>query len=326
MTALVDTIFPPLEAPRVPYWRLVLRGVSQMCFQSNELTGLFFLAAVLAASPLSFAYLLVAAVMAPGGRMLMGERADELATGLPGLNPCLVALALPIFFATGWADPGMWAVLVASVAVTIFLVKLCLSVLPFPILALPFLIVLWSLFALEPHVDVLQPIVTLPAEPATFHPVKAVLMGLGQALFSPAVLSGLLFAAGVLLSNWRHGVLAICGAIIGTLVAYYYSDADAHSANLGLYGFNGVLAAVSVFVVCGGKLRLAILGALVATILTPVIAALGIQTLSAPFVFTTWLMLGLGWLESHWFDPSAPKSRNAKSQSTSKRSDHHASS
>ncbi len=54
MTALVDTICPPLEAARVPYWRLVLRGVSQMCFQSNELTGLFFLAAVLAASPLSF--------------------------------------------------------------------------------------------------------------------------------------------------------------------------------------------------------------------------------------------------------------------------------
>jgi urea transporter len=27
-----------------------------------------------------------------------------------------------------------------------------------------------------------------------------------------------------------------------------------------------------------------------------------LQTLSAPFVFTTWLMLGLGWIENHWFD------------------------
>jgi hypothetical protein len=58
---------------------------------------------------------------------------------------------------------------------------------------------------------------------------------------------------------------------------------------------------VSVFVFCGGKLRLAILGALPATILMR-IADFGVQTLSAPFVFTTWLMLGLGWVEDNWFD------------------------
>ncbi|MEG6507623.1 urea transporter [Methyloligella sp. 2.7D] len=306
MRALADTLFPPVETGSVPYWRLVLRGCSQLCFQSNELTGLFFLGAVLVASPIGFLYFLVAAVMAPAGRMLMGDRGAVLASGLPGLNPGLVALALPVFFQTDWTDAGMWAVLVISVASAIVLVSLCKAILPFPILALPFLIVLWALIALAPHLDVLQPVASLPPEPATFHPVAAVLTSLGQALFAPTVLSGILFAAGVTLSNWRHGVLAVCGAIIGTLVAYYYSDADAGSANLGLYGFNGVLAAVSVFVVCGGKLRLAILGALIATILTPVIAAFGVQTLSAPFVFTTWLMLGLGWLERRWFDAAEP--------------------
>jgi urea transporter len=42
-------------------------------------------------------------------------------------------------------------------------------------------------------------------------------------------------------------------------VAYYYRDVDPVSANLGLYGFNGVFTAVAVFAFCGGKLRLAIL-------------------------------------------------------------------
>ena len=74
---------------------------------------------------------------------------------------------------------------------------------------------------------------------------------------------------------------------------------------IGLYGFNGVLAAVSASVVCGGKLGLAILGAILATILTPAIAALGFQTLSAPFVFTTWLLVIVGWIEDRWFDPTA---------------------
>ncbi len=301
MNETIDTILRPAKTDRIPYWRIVLRGCSQLCFQSNELTGLVFLAAVLVASPISAAYLLVAAMIAPAGRMLLGERGPILATGLPGLNPCLVALSLPAFFHTGWTDVGMWMVLLACVASAVLLVRLFVAVLPFPILVLPFLIIFWILYALAPKLDVLQPIVFAAAQPTTFHPLTAVLSSLGEAMFAPSIWSGLLFVTGVLLSNWRHGLIAIFGATIGTAVAYYYRDADPASANLGLYGFNGVLTAVSVFVFCGGKLRLAILGALLATILTPAVAAFGVQTLSAPFVFTTWLMLALGWVEDRWF-------------------------
>jgi len=298
----VDYLFPPVESGLVPYWRLVPRGWSQLCFQSNELTGLFFLAAVLVASPISAAYFLVAGIMAPAGRMLLGDRGAVLATGLPGLNPCLIALALPVFYQTGWTNVGMWAVLVVCVAITIVLVRLCVAILPFPVLALPFLIVFYALYALAPSIDAVQPLSFASQAHATFEPLKAILRSLGQAVFSPTILSGLLFAAGLFLSNWRHGTLAVCGAIIGSVVSYYYRDVDAESVNLGLYGFNGVLTAVSVFVVCGGKLRLAVLGALLATIITPAISGLGVQPVSAPFVLTTWLVLALGWLGDNWFN------------------------
>lgn len=298
----VDYIFPPAVPGEVPYWRLVLRGASQMCFQSNELTGVFFLLAVLAASPISAAYLLVAGIMAPAGRMLLGDRGVALSSGLPGLNPCLIALAIPAFFETGWTNVGMWAVLVVCVAITIMLVRICVAVFPLPTLALPFLIVFWALYALEPSFDGLRLLSFPTTDGATFHPLTAVLLSLGQALFSPTVLSGVLFATGVLLSNWRHGVLAVAGAVIGTVVAYYYRHVDPASADMGLYGFNGVLTAVAVFVVCGGKLRLSILGALIATMLMPAIADSGVQVLSAPFVLTTWLLIGLGWIEDRWFD------------------------
>jgi urea transporter len=217
----------------------------------------------------------------------------------------------------------MWMVLLVCVVSAVLLVRLFLAVLPFPILVLPFLIIFWTLYALAPWFDFLQPIVFGAAQPTSFHPLTAVLSSLGQAVFSPSIWSGLLFAAGVLISNWRHGLIAIFGATIGTAVAYYYRDADPASANLGLYGFNGVLTAVSVFVFCGGKLRLAILGALLATILTPAVAAFGVQTLSAPFVLTTWLMLALGWVEDHWFavDP-APDSTAANASKLGATSQH----
>ncbi len=295
----------------------MLRGVSQICFQTNELTGLFFLIAVLIASPISFAYLLVAATLGPAGRMLLGEREAVLATGLPGLNPSLIALSLPVFFQTGWTNIGMWIVLVVCVLIAVVLVRICIAILPFPTLALPFLIIFWILYALEPKLSFLQPLSFTTTASSAFHPLRAVLYSLGQALFSATIWSGLLFLIGMLLSNWRHGMIAFFGAVIGTMVSYYYRGVNPASAELGLYGFNGVLTAVSVFVYCGG-LRLAILGALLATIFMPVIADLIIQPLTAPFVFTTWLMLGLGWIEDQWFGVPPAAGTDISSSSTQK--------
>jgi urea transporter len=254
--------------------------------------------------------MLVAAIIAPGGRMLLGEKGRALETGLPGLNPCLIALSLPTFFHTAWTDVAMWVVLVVAVASTLVLTRLAVTFFPFPILVVPFLITFWVLSALGPKLGVLQPIVFGPAEHTAFQPFKAVLSGLGSAIFCANIWSGLLYLGGVLLSNWRHGVLAFSGAVIGTVVSYHHRDvADPASINLGLYGFNGVLAAVSVFVFCGGKLTLAILGAILATMLMPAISDFGVNALSAPFVLATWLLLALGWVERNWFDlPPAPAS------------------
>jgi len=307
MKAPVDIFFPPREPGRLPYGRLVLRGCSQLCFQSNELTGVLFLAAVLVASPISAAYMLLAATIAPGARMLLGDRGVILETGLPGLNPCLIALSLPAFFHTAWGDGGMWLVLVLAVICTVLLTRLSITVLPFPTLVLPFLITFWVLSAWAPALGVLRPIAFAPASATAVHPVEAVLLGLGQTMFSPDPWSGLLFLTGVLLSNWRHALLAVLGSAIGTTVSLYNREVvDLAGIDLGLYGFNGVLAAVSVFVFCGEKLRLAILGALVATILVPVIPAFGVTTLAAPFVLTTWTMLALGWIEERWVAVPAP--------------------
>lgn len=297
----VDIIFPPLESGELPFYRIVLRGISQLCLQTNELTGLFFLAAVLIASPIASAYLLVAAILGPLGRRLMGERKEVLSTGLPALNPCLIALSLPAFFQTGWTNITMWIVLLACIAIAVLLVRLFLRILPFPIIALPFLIIFWILWAIEPHVNFLEPSNIHLTAYHTFHPIIAVLFSLGQAIYSPTIWSGMLFLTGLSLSNWRHGVVGLLGAVIGTTVAYYYSHATPENANLGLYGFNGVLAAVAVFAFCGGRLRLSILGAILATIFIPLIADFGVQTLAAPFVFTTWLMILLGWIEDNWF-------------------------
>lgn len=299
----VDILFRPVETGHLPYWRIALRGCSQPGFQSNELTGLFILAAAFIVSPLAAAYMLVAATIAPAGRMLLGDKKPSLETGLAGLNPGLIALSIPTFFQSAWTDLAMWGVLIAAVASTVILTRICLATLPLPTLVVPFLLTFWALHALAPHLGFLQPVDFANMPRTDLHPIQAILAGLGQAAFSPNMWSGLLIGTGIFLSNWRHGCLAVFGAIIGTVVSYHNRDValDPAAIDMGLYGFNSVLAALSVFVFCGGRLRLAFLGAIVAAVLVPVISALGVQALSAPFVAATWLIIALGWIENNWF-------------------------
>lgn len=301
MTWPVDNIFPPKEGEKLPFYRIVLRSISQLCFQTNELTGLFFLIGAFVASPIAGVYLLTAAVLGPLIRKLLGEKHDVLATGLPGLNPALIALSLPAFFDVGWTNFGMWAVLLVCVVIAVLLVKLFLRILPFPQIALPFLIIFWVLWALEPHVGFLEPTKVHFQELTTFHPIIAILFSLGQAIFSASMWAGMLFLIGMFLSQWRYGVVALLGAIVGTTIAYYYRHVSPEMVNLGLYGFNAVLAAVGTFIICGNSLRLSVLAALLATILIPVIGEFGLQTLSAPFILSVWIILALGWVQEKWF-------------------------
>lgn len=288
----------PPEVGRPAYWRMVLRGCSQLAFQGNELTGVFLLAGVLVASPTAAVFMLIAATMSPAGRMLLGDRGPALHTGLPGLNPCLIALSIPTFFQVELADPWIWCVLVASVASTLVITRLSVLFFPLPTLVMPFLVTFYALTALEPHLGVLKPVSLSAPVDATVQPLNAVLSSLGEVLFSPNEWSGLLYLAGLALSNWRHGIVALLAAMIASAVSYYHGDASSASLfNTGLFGFNGVLTALAVFVFCGSKLRLAILGAMLATMLTPAISYFGIHALSVPFVVTSWLVIVLGWVE-----------------------------
>jgi urea transporter len=124
----------------------------------------------------------------------------------------------------------------------------------------------------------------------------AVIEGLGSALFSANWISGLLYIAGLMVSNPRHALVAILGSFWGTLVAILNHD-PAELVQNGYYGFNGVLCGVATYVFCGPSLRLPMLGAIGATMLINPFVVIGLLPLGAPFVLATWGMIVLGSLE-----------------------------
>jgi urea transporter len=115
-----------------------------------------------------------------------------------------------------------------------------------------------------------------------------------------------LFFLGVLVSNWRHAVVAAIGAIIAIALATQ-AGAPGTAINSGFVGFNGVLAALAAYVIIGADLRLVALSALLSTWLASyVYRGAPVPVLASGFVLAVWVILLLGWVNP-WFAGKAEK-------------------
>ena len=137
------------------------------------------------------------------------------------------------------------------------------------------------------------------------HLTAATITVLGAALFSPALITGLLFLLGLVVSNWRHAVVALMGASVAVTLAVHVGSAGS-AINCGFVGFNAVLAALAVYAVIAPDLRLALLGALLATwIFSYINRTAPVPALASGFVLAVWIIMFLGWL-NHRIGEQAP--------------------
>jgi urea transporter len=141
--------------------------------------------------------------------------------------------------------------------------------------------------------------------------VAATVAALGAALFTSGALPGILFLVGVLVSNWRHAVVALVAAATAASLAAHVGAAGS-AINSGFIGFNAVLAGVATYVLVAADLRLSVLAAVVATwIFSYVARHVPAPALASGFVLSVWLILFLGRLNP-WFNGEAPQGSGGK--------------
>jgi urea transporter len=300
-------ILPEVEPSQTPYWRQVLRGFSQCAFQANELTGLIFVTAVMLFNWRMGAAYVVSVIVATGVAKLLRGNADLLGLGLYGFNSALMGLALANFFVPGaalWVWVPVLAAVVAAVAVALA------RWLPFPFLAAPFIGVFWAVWPLAETLGLQK--IQLGAFPdAPVELVEGTIAALGATLFASGPIVGLLFLTGVLISNWRHGVVALLGALLAAALAAYVG-AKGTAINSGFIGFNAVLGAMATYIIVAADLRLALLAAFFSTWIFSFLGRnLPAPALASGFVLTVWLIMLLGWLNPR-FNTEAPQTAAAK--------------
>jgi urea transporter len=287
----------------------VFRGIGQVFFQENALTGALFALGIAVSSPPMALGAVVGSAIGTATAWALKFDKSEVHSGIYGFNATLVGIATLFFFQP--RATSIVLLLVGCVAATL-LTWLARRYVPFPTYTAPFIITTWVLFFLGQALGAPRVEPGGPMEGAVF--VGAVAHGVSQVMFQASIWTALLFLVGIALNDWKHASWVLLGSIVGALVAYHHTTAAARALDpeslvdrglleniaLGLYGYNATLAAVALFLWRRSVIP-PLLGMLLSVPFTELIPLLGLPALTAPFVLATWLVLAFGWLDGRLF-------------------------
>jgi urea transporter len=289
--------------------RIVFRGIGQVFFQENALTGICFAVGLAASSLLMATGAVVGAAIGTVTAWALKLDKAELTAGIYGFNSALVGIATFFFFQP---SAGSIALLIGGCAVATLVTWLMRRYLPFPTYTTPFIVTTWALFFLGQALGV--PRVGPGAALVGVGFVTAVAHGVSQVMFQASIWTAILFVVGIALNDWRHAAWVVVGSLVATTVGSFQSASAAGTVDpeslvdrglsenvaLGLYGYNATLAAVALFL-WRRSLIPPLLGILLSVPITDLVPLTGLPALTAPFVLATWLVLAFGWLDKRLF-------------------------
>jgi urea transporter len=294
---------------------LNLRGIGQVMFQDNPLSGLLFFVAIAwgsftAGMPQVALGGLLAVLAGTLTAQWLRVDAAGLTAGLYGYNAYLVGLALGTFLAVSplwWIYVGLGgAVSVIATLATANVFKtwgVAALTAPFVLTAWLLLLSAYAFSAIEGTGLPMGAGIT-PLDPALANPLalgdflQGILASISQVFLKASVVAALLLLAGLAVNSLTAAAFAVGGAIVAVVTAHLVG-AESDLITGGLMGFSPILTAIAlgaVFYKPGPRVAIY---ALVGTVFTVIVQGamnvamtpFGIPTLTAPFVLASWLFL-----------------------------------
>jgi urea transporter len=307
------------ENPLLAFVDSCLRGVGQVCFMNNPVTGLAILVAMFVAKGwLGFAGTL-GVVVSTLAAVAIGMDRGAIRAGLYGFNGVLVGAALSLFLTPDWNALVIVWIVVGATFSTIMHAALAnvflgaWKVPPFT-LAFNFFTLLFLIGALNYGHGHLGGLVAPADAQVTAGNVSstlrsaasaassndlsgyfnAVFRGIGQLFFANSVWSGIIMIVGIAVASRIAAIFALIGSLTGMLTALAIG-ANGVAIYNGLWGFNSFDAALAIggvfYVLSWRSGVLAVLCAVLAAFLFGAIATLfipyGLPALTLPFCFAT---------------------------------------
>src|ERR671918_802312 len=246
--------------PAVAVIDTLLRGVGQVMFQNNPITGLLFLAGIGINSYKYSLTALLGLVVATLAAYLLGADRTLIRNGLFGFNGVLTGIALSVFLQWDW-HVAVYIILgaIVSTIVMMGLAKLLISWDMTPLTA-PFVLTAWLLLFALYQFGQLHP--TKLIGPMPVHPgaaiqtdlqeaaggggavgltvanlANALFRGVGQVFLQDNLWTGVVFAIAILVNSRACCGFALLGSALGGLERQGLGDEEAR-ARLAQYGPN----------------------------------------------------------------------------------------
>ncbi len=293
----------------------ILRGIGQVVFQNNPISGAVILGAISYNSWIYGMVCLFGTIISTLTAVLFKADKGMIKDGLFGFNGALIAIALVAYtsrhFTTGTMPSGhLWLYIVLGAAFTTVILPAFGAVLgphKVPGLTMPFVLATWfflgALFQFT-TIDVsLKP--TSPSDFTGPRPeytwltwFHGVTMGIGEIFFQDNWVTGVIILIGIAINTRIGALMALMGFTLAVGVAVFYG-AQEEAIRDGLFGYNAALTAMAL----GGTFFVLNLPGFIYTVIGVLVTARvwaslgiflepsGMPVLTSAFVFVTWLML-----------------------------------
>ena len=223
------------------------RGIGQVMFQNNALSGLLMLIGI-------FLNSWQMGLLAVSGNIISTLTARISGYDCDGFNGTLVGIAVGVFMLLTVSSLMLMAI--ASCAST-YIARFFNMQRMLPGFTTPFILSVWMLLGLCSWLmpDMLLVSDTETPASSSINYLQCFSMGIGQVMFQGNIMTGLFFLAGILVNSRNAAVYTILGVLLPLPLAILLG-ADSEALNIGLMGYNGVLCAIAL----GGKSWMSLYG------------------------------------------------------------------
>lgn len=270
------------------FFKVILRGISQVMLQNNALTGALFLIGIFYNSWVMGAGALIGVLISTAAAFVLNYKKQDIHDGLYGFNGTLAGIALFSIFSVNIPLVGL--VILSSVISSIimnFMHKRGLY--PF---TFPFVLITWISVIVVKFFNLAPSQISDLAKETGLNILPSLSMGFGQVMFQASIVTGIIFLVAILVNSRRCAIYALIGSSAGMLMAFLLLF-PANLVNSGMFGFNGVLCAIAFADKKKASFIYAVVSAAISVFIIYGMIALNIISLTAPFVFAAWMVLAL---------------------------------
>uniref|UniRef100_A0A8D1VGX9 Urea transporter n=1 Tax=Sus scrofa TaxID=9823 RepID=A0A8D1VGX9_PIG len=289
----------------------VLRGISQVMFISNPISGILILVGLLVQNPWLALNGCVGTVVSTLTALLLSQDRSTIAAGLHGYNATLVGILMAVF-----SDKGnyFWGLLfpVCAISMTCPVFSSALNSMfskwDLPVFTLPFNMALSMYLSATGHYNsffpskLLTPVTSVPnvtwSDLSALQLLKSLPVGVGQIYGCDNPWTGGIFLGAILLSSPLMCLHAAIGSLLG-IAAGLSLSAPFEDIYSGLWGFNSSLSCIAI----GGMfmaltwqthllaLACALFTAYLGASMSHLMAVVGLPSCTWPFCLATLLFL-----------------------------------